>query len=396
MPDYQGRLGSYIQCSVAAGESYQAFLPPPLPPQPPLNLVPLQGLLAKASQALGKLDAVADIMPDSNLLLYYYVRKEAVLSSQIEGTQSSLSDLLLHESGEVPNVPIDDVTDVSSYVAALEHGLKRVKEGFPLSLRLIREMHSILLSQGRGNSKQPGEFRTSQNWIGGSRPGTAQFVPPPPDRLMECLDAFEKYLHLEERSYATLIDAGMIHVQFETIHPFLDGNGRIGRLLITFFLLMMGNLRQPSLYLSLYFKNNREEYYRRLGAVRATGDWEGWLDYFLYGVAETANQVVATTQTISALFKSDNDKIVVLKRAGITARQAHERLQKIAISNANNMAAALNVSVPTARLALNNLKELGIVRDIQGSGKERLYIYTSLVDLLEQGTAPIALAKGVG
>ena len=213
---------------------------------------------------------------------------------------------------------------------------------------------------------------------------------------MECLDAFEKYLHLEERSYATLIDAGMIHVQFETIHPFLDGNGRIGRLLITFFLLMMGNLRQPSLYLSLYFKNNREEYYRRLGAVRATGDWEGWLDYFLYGVAETANQVVATTQTISALFKSDNDKIVVLKRAGITARQAHERLQKIAISNANNMAAALNVSVPTARLALNNLKELGIVRDIQGSGKERLYIYTSLVDLLEQGTAPIALAKGVG
>jgi Fic family protein len=386
------RLGSYIRCSVA-GETYQAFLPPALPPQPPLNLLGLQGLLSKANQALGKLDAVADILPDSNLLLYYYVRKEAVLSSQIEGTQSSLSDLLLHESGEEPSVPIDDVVEVSSYVAALEHGLKRVKEGFPVSLRLIREMHEILLSKGRGSNKQPGAFRTSQNWIGGSRPGNAAFVPPPPDRLIESLDAFEKYLHLEERSYAALIDAGLIHVQFETIHPFLDGNGRIGRLLITFFLMMMGDLRQPNLYLSLFFKNNRQEYYSRLGAVRTAGDWEGWLDFFLQGVAETSNQVVATSQAISALFKADNDKIAALKRAGITARQAHAQLQKVAISNAINMAAALDVSVPTARLALNNLKELGIVKDIQGSGKERLYIYTALIDLLEQGAEPIALGK---
>jgi Fic family protein len=386
----QSRLGSYIRCSTAE-EAYQAFLPPVLPPQPPLNLLGLQGLLSKANQALGRLDAVADILPDSNLLLYYYVRKEAVLSSQIEGTQSSLSDLLLHESGEAPSVPIDDVVEVSSYVAALEHGLKRVREGFPVSLRLIREMHTILLSKGRGSNKQPGEFRTSQNWIGGSRPGNAAFVPPPPDRLMDCLDAFEKYLHLEERSYAALIDAGLIHVQFETIHPFLDGNGRIGRLLITFFLMMMGDLRQPSLYLSLFFKNNREEYYRRLGAVRTTGDWEGWLDFFLQGVAETSNQVVQTSQAISALFKADQDKIATLKRAGITARQVHAQLQKTAISNAINMASALNVSVPTARLALNNLKEIGIVKDISGSGKERLYIYTALIDLLEQGAEPIAL-----
>lgn len=386
------RLGSYIRCSVA-GETYQAFLPPVLPPQPSLNLLELQGLLSKANQALGKLDAVADILPDSNLLLYYYVRKEAVLSSQIEGTQSSLSDLLLHESGEAPSVPIDDVVEVSSYVAALEHGLKRVQEGFPVSLRLIREMHAILLSKGRGSNKQPGEFRTSQNWIGGSRPGNAAFVPPPPDRLIECLDAFEKYLHLEERSYASLVDAGLIHVQFETIHPFLDGNGRIGRLLITFFLMMMGDLRQPNLYLSLFFKNNRQEYYSRLSAVRTAGDWEGWLDFFLHGVAETSNQVVQTSQAISALFKSDNDKITTLKRAGITARQAHAQLQKTAISNAINMATALDVSVPTARLALNNLKELGIVKDISGSGKERLYIYTALIDLLEQGAEPIALGK---
>lgn len=386
----QSRLGSYIRCSVA-GEAYQAFLPPALPPLPPVNLLGLQGLLSKANQALGKLDAVADILPDSNLLLYYYVRKEAVLSSQIEGTQSSLSDLLLHESGEEPSVPIDDVVEVSSYVAALEHGLQRVKEGFPVSLRLIREMHEILLSKGRGSNKQPGEFRTSQNWIGGSRPGNAAFVPPPPDRLIECLDAFEKYLHLEERSYASLIDAGLIHVQFETIHPFLDGNGRIGRLLITFFLMMMGDLRQPNLYLSLFFKNNRQEYYSRLSAVRTAGDWEGWLDFFLHGVAETSNQVVQTSQAISALFKADQDKIAPLKRAGITARQAHTQLQKVAISNAINMAAALDVSVPTARLALNNLKELGIVKDIQGSGKERLYIYTALIDLLEKGAEQLIL-----
>lgn len=388
----QSRLGSYIRCSVA-GEAYQAFLPPALPPLPPVNLLGLQGLLSKANQALGKLDAVADILPDSNLLLYYYVRKEAVLSSQIEGTQSSLSDLLLHESGEEPSVPIDDVVEVSSYVAALEHGLQRVKEGFPVSLRLIREMHEILLSKGRGSNKQPGEFRTSQNWIGGSRPGNAAFVPPPPDRLIECLDAFEKYLHLEERSYASLIDAGLIHVQFETIHPFLDGNGRIGRLLITFFLMMMGDLRQPNLYLSLFFKNNRQEYYSRLGAVRTVGDWEGWLDFFLHGVAETSNQVIATSQAISALFKADQDKIAPLKRAGITARQAYAQLQKVAISNAINMATALDVSVPTARLALNNLKELGIVKDISGSGKERLYIYTALINLLEQGAEPIALGR---
>lgn len=383
--DSQSRLGTYIRCRVTVGESYQAFLPPALPPEPPINLLALQGLLSKASQALGKLDAVADILPDSNLLLYYYVRKEAVLSSQIEGTQSSLSDLLLHESGEATSVPIDDVTEVSSYVAALEHGLKRVREGFPVSLRLIREMHAILLSKGRGSNKQPGEFRTSQNWIGGSRPGNATFVPPPPERLMECLDTFEKYLHQEERPYTSLIDAGLIHVQFETIHPFLDGNGRIGRLLITFFLMMMGDLRQPNLYLSLFFKNNRQEYYSHLNAVRTAGDWEGWLDFFLHGVAETANQVVATSQAISSLFKADQEKIATLKRAGITAQQVHERLQKVAISNAINMAAVLEVSTPTARAALNNMKELGIVKDIAGSGKERLYVYTGLIDLLEQG-----------
>lgn len=383
------RLGTYLK-STLAGEAYQAFLPPALPPVPSLDLVPLQKLLVRAGQAIGRLDGVSDVIPDGNLLLYYHVRKEAVLSSQIEGTQSSLSDLLMYESNEAPSVPMDDVVEVSSYVAALEHGLTRLKGGFPLSLRLIREMHKILLAKGRGSNKQPGEFRTSQNWIGGTRPGNARFVPPPPDRLMEYLDLFEKYLHAEERPYASLIDAGLIHVQFETIHPFLDGNGRIGRLLITFFLIVMGDLKQPLLYLSLFFKNNREEYYQRLNAVRQTGDWEGWLEFFLTGVSETADQVVETSHAISALFTADLAKIESLKRAGINARQVHGLLRSKALISAIDAAKELKITVPTARTALNNLKELGIVRDISGKGKERLYIYTRLVEILEKGTEPIA------
>ena len=380
----KNRLGTYLHCSVSS-ESYQAFLPPPLPPAPPIDLIPLQGLLSKANQALGKLDTISDILPNNHLLLYYYVRKEAVLSSQIEGTQSSLSDLLLHESNELPNVPMDDVIEVSSYVAALEHGLRRVKKGFPVSLRLIREMHEILLAKGWGFHKQPGEFRKSQNWIGGSRPGNALFVPPPPERLMECLDSFEKYLHLKERPYDSLIEAGLIHVQFETIHPFLDGNGRIGRLLIPFFLMTMENLRQPNLYLSLFFKNNRPSYYELLNAVRTKGDWEGWLEFFLTGITETAEQMIETSQAISKLFKSDTEKITTLKRASSSAQQVYELLCQKAILNATNTAKILNISVPTARKALNHLKDLGMIEATKGSGKERLYIYKNLIVLLEKG-----------
>ncbi|MCA9264157.1 MAG: Fic family protein [Planctomycetales bacterium] len=378
------RLGTYIKRTVG-GESYGAFMPPALPPDPPINVLPLSGLLAKASAAVGRLDGVANVLPDRGLFLYYYVRKEAVLSSQIEGTQSSLSDLLLYESDESPAVPLDDVVEVSRYVAALEHGLKRIEDGFPLSLRLIREMHEILLSKGRGSHQTPGEFRKTQNWIGGSRPGNAMFVPPPPERLMECLDSFEKYLNCEERVYSSLIDAGLIHVQFETIHPFLDGNGRIGRLLITFYLIVVGDMQQPWLYLSLFFRNNREEYYRRLNAVRATGDWEGWLDYFLQGVAETADQVVELSKRISDLFAADKEQISVLKRAAVNTTLVHGILQHRAITSATEAARQLNISVPTARAALQKLKSLGIVEEIRGKGKERLYVYTDLLALLERG-----------
>jgi Fic family protein len=231
--------------------------------------------------------------------------------------------------------------------------------------------------------------RNSQNWIGGTRPGNAFFVPPPPDRLMECLGHFEKYLHLEERPYSSLIDAGLVHVQFETIHPFLDGNGRIGRLLITFLLIIMGNLKEPVLYLSLYFKNNRLTYYERLSAVRTAGDWEGWLEFFLTGVAETSGRVVETGQAVSTLFAEDLVKIETLKRAAITARQVHGYLRSKAVINATDVAKNLDISVPTARTALNNLKALGITKEIGGKGKERLYIYENLINQLEQGTEPI-------
>lgn len=378
----KSRRGQYVRCS-AASEPYNAFIPPPLPPEPPINLNVLEGLLSRASKALGQLDAASEILPNSSVLLYYFVRKEAVLSSQIEGTQSSLTEFLQFESGDTPGIPTHDIEDVSSCVAAFSHGLSRLKQGFPLSLRLIREIHKILLAKGRGMNKQPGEFRTSQNWIGGSRPGNAAFVPPPPDRLVECLDAFEKYLHSETSPYSPLINAGLLHVQFESIHPFLDGNGRIGRLLITFYLMMKGELSHPNLYLSLFFKNNHQEYYNRLSAVRKSGDWEGWLDFFLHGVIETATAVVNTSLKITALFRENEARISSLKRASSTAAQAHLQLQKVAIVSALKLSAAIGVSVPTARLALKNLTQLGIVKELKGYRKERVYVYSDLITALE-------------
>lgn len=238
------------------------------------------------------------VLPNLPLFIYAYVRKEAVLSSQIEGTQSSLSDLLLFESDETPGVPLNDVQEVSRYAAALNHGLQRLRGGFPLSLRLIREIHEMLLSSGRGSDKQPGEFRQSQNWIGGTRPGTAAFVPPPPDLVLDCMSALELFLHDERPDLPVLIKAGLVHVQFETIHPFLDGNGRLGRLLIAFQLCAAGVLREPILYLSLYLKQHRTVYYDLLDRVRAKGDWEAWLDFFLTGVGDTAEQAAAAARRI--------------------------------------------------------------------------------------------------
>ena len=265
----RGEIGGYDVTSFGS-EQVRAFVPLPLPPQPPLVLEgSLQQLLEAAVLALGRLDGVSTLLPDEALFLYAYVRKEAVLSSQIEGTQSSLSDLLLFELEEAPGVPLDDVREVSNYVAALNHGLNRLREEFPLSNRLLREIHGVLLSSGRGSAQMPGEFRRSQNWIGGSRPGNAAFVPPPHTAVPGCMAALERFLHAEDDGLSVMLRAGLAHVQFETIHPFLDGNGRVGRLLITLLLCQAGLLRQPLLYLSLYFKQHRGVYYDLLNHVRA-------------------------------------------------------------------------------------------------------------------------------
>lgn len=382
--------GSYRQCSVA-GESYRAYLPAPLPPDPPLVIdARLQEILDRANRALGRLDGVAAVLPDAALFLYFYVRKEALLSSQIEGTQSSLSDLLLFEEEQSTSVPFDDVSEVSSYVAALDHGIKRIRQdGFPLSLRLMREMHAILLRQGRGAEKSPGEFRRSQNWIGGSRPGNARFVPPPPEEVMNGLGALEKFLHDDPQPTPLLIKAALAHVQFETIHPFLDGNGRMGRLLITLLLCDAGALSEPLLYLSLYFKTHRDAYYDWLQRVRETGDWEGWLEFFLSGVEETAEGAVSTAKRILGLFETDRARIAQGGKTIATDLRLHEYMQRKPIFTIAQVMHALAMTAPTIAAALARLEHLGLVAETTGKKRDRIYSYAPYLAILSEGAAPL-------
>jgi Fic family protein len=346
-----------------------------------VSLAGLETLYERASQALGRLDTLLGSLPDTSLFLYMYVRKEAVLSSQIEGTQSSLSDLLLYESKEAPGVPVDDVEEVCQYVAAMNYGIQRLQEGFPLSLRLLREIHGVLMASGRGSDKSPGEFRRSQNWIGGTRPGNAFFVPPPPEHLMEALDNLEKYLHNE--TVSTLLKAAICHVQFETIHPFLDGNGRLGRLLITLILMVEGVLTVPGLYLSLHFKKNRPEYYRLLQEVREHGAWEAWLEFFLTGVVESAQQGIETARKILNLFEEDRAKVETLKRPKISALKLYEYLQKHPIASVSLASKDLQVSFPTITASMNHLKSLGIVEEITGKQRDRLFVYRGYIQILQ-------------
>lgn len=383
------RLGHYVITSVA-GESVAAFVPPPLPPVPPLRLEGLLGPLERAQMALGRLDGMASILPDTHLFLYMYVRKEALLSSQIEGTQSSLADLLLFENDEVPGAPLDDVTEVSCYVAALEHGLKLLREDLPVSLRLIREIHATLLASGRGAGKQPGEFRESQNWIGGSRPSLAVFVPPPRHLLPECLDQLERFIHADTPDLPTLLKVGLVHVQFETIHPFLDGNGRLGRLLMTFLLCAEGVLREPILYLSLYLKTHRQTYYDLLQRVREQGDWEAWLQFFLGGVAETAEGATEAARQIIALFAGDRARIEALGRPAGSALRLHDLLKTRPLISIAAAGERLGLSHPTVGAAMKHLTELGILRETTGRQRGRLFSYGRYIDILSRGTEPLA------
>ena len=381
----RGEIGRY-EVTVVGGESVRAFVPAQLPPAPALSLDgSLQQTLEAATLALGRLDAISALLPDEALVIYPYVRKEAVLSSRIEGTQSSLSDLLLFELEEAPGVPLDDVLEVSNYVAALQHGLDRLTEGFLLSNRLIREIHAVLLSRGRGSGKAPGEFRRSQNWIGGARPGNAAFVPPPHPAVPDCMAALERFLHAREDGLPTLVRAGLAHVQFETIHPFLDGNGRVGRLLITLMLCGAGVLREPLLYLSLYFKQHRSEYYDLLNHVRRFGDWEAWLAFFLEGVRATAEGAVATSCRLSELFASDRAAIERHGRRGGSDLRVHDVLKERPILSLSEAGKRTNLSFPTVSAAMGRLVEYGIAVEITGRRRGRLFAYDRYLSVLNEG-----------
>ncbi len=384
----RGPTGRY-ETTTTTGEAVRAFVPRPLPPQPPLDLSGVrQQLLEKAHLACGRLDGVATQLPDPDLFLYAYVRREAVLSSQIEGTQSSLSDLLLFELDEAPGVPFDDVVEVSNYVAALEHGMECLRGGLPLSSRLLREVHGKLLSRGRGADKLPGEFRRSQNWIGGTRPSNAHFVPPPPAIVPECMADLERFIHSEEPVPA-LVKAALAHVQFETIHPFLDGNGRVGRLMIALLLHETQVLRQPLLYLSLYFKQHRDEYYRLLDAVRHTGDWEEWLEFFLDGVAETAGGAVGTANRLLALFREDEQRVAALGREGNSALRILGALRIRPIATIQDLGARAKVTFPTAAKGVEILVRTGVASELTGGRRNRVFAYDRFMAILNEGTDPL-------
>lgn len=382
----RGPTGSFLAGPSAGGESYRAFVPHPLPPKPPIEIRgSLREEMDQALLALGRLDAISSLLPDPLLFLYAFVRKEAVLSSQIEGTQSSLSDLLLFEIDAAPGVPFDDVREVSNYVRAMEHGVKRVRTELPLSSRLLREVHATLLSKGRGSERRPGEFRTSQNWIGGTRPGNATFVPPPPSRVAECMGDLESFLHGRPEPTPALLKAALAHAQFETIHPFLDGNGRVGRLLVSLVLVSEGVLKEPLLYLSLYLKKHRTHYYERLQRVRTHGEWEEWLSFFVVGVREAASEAVATAHALAKLFDADRARIEGLARIAGSALRVHHALQRAPLQNVKSAAQRTGLTVPTVTAAMGALERVGIVRELTGKQRYRVFAYTRYLEILGKG-----------
>ena len=391
--DRTSRAGTFIE-QHAGPERFDAFVPQPLPPHPPLNIdEALQSLLDQANQDLGRLDGVTLLLPDPDLFLYAYIRKEAVLSSQIEGTQSSLSDLLLFEHRSAPGVPTGDVQETSNYIAAMNHGLQRMADGHPLSLRLIREVHARLLHGVRGGAAAPGEFRRSQNWIGGTRPGNARFVPPPVHEVLPAMGALEKFLHDDPVKTPILIKAALAHAQFETIHPFLDGNGRVGRLLITMLLCADREppekrvLSRPLLYLSLFLKENRELYYEHLQRIRTDGTWEAWLRFFLEGVIEVASSATETTQRLVRLIAEDRERVAqAAGRAAGSAQRLHDLASRTVVLTIPEAARATKLSEPTAASAMARLESLGILREVTGRTRGRVWAYDQYLAVLNEGT----------
>ena len=373
--------------NITQPQDYKAFIPNQLPPKPYLNLDKKTiELLSKADTAIGRLSGISEALPNPELFVAMYVRKEAVLSSQIEGTESSLEDVLEYESENRPKTLPNDVVEVVNYVKAMNYGLKRVNE-LPLSLRLIKEIHAELMRGVRGGDKTPGEFRKSQNWIGpkGCNLSNAKFVPPPPHEMIKALGELEKYMHFK-LSYPLLIECGLIHFQFETIHPFLDGNGRIGRLLIAFFLGHKKILTKPLLYLSHYFKQNRLEYYDRLMAVREEGDFESWVNFFLRGVASVAREACRTSSKIIDLKNKDKNKILKACKETSKAAVFYEKIFDRPIVSINDVMKIMNTTFPTATDICKKLIRLDVLKEITGKERNKLFAYKKYLDILKKET----------
>ncbi|HAF54007.1 MAG TPA: cell filamentation protein Fic [Thauera sp.] len=400
---HRGLTGTYL-ASIAGGHACQAFMPAPLPPSPPLIFDDrLQASINQALLALGRLDAISALLPDARLFLYSYVRKEAVMSSQIEGTQSSLSDLMLFEMDAQPGVPMDDVQEVSCYVKALDLGVRRLREGLPLSRRLLCEVHEALMTSGRGVQRSPGQFRRNQVWIGGHRADEAQFVPPPPAALDDCFGALERFLNDVDATTAPVIKAALAHVQFETIHPFMDGNGRLGRLLIPLVLVEAGVLSEPLLYLSAFFKRHRQTYYDLLQQVRTHGDWEAWLLFFVDAITATATEAVDTARLLTALHAQDKARLATIGRLSGSALQVLDALYARPVANIPAITRATGITPATVGKALDVLQnQFGIVEELTGNRRNRVFAYRAYIALLnrdeaeqEVPTAPAATLSGV-
>lgn len=363
------------------GDVFDAFVPHPLPPAPPVRVD--QGLLERAERAVTRLDGLSSLLPDTSLFVYSYVRKEALLSSQIEGTQSSLADLLLYETKQAPGVPLEDVREVSDYVAALEAGTRALTNQQRVSVALLRRLHATLLRSGRGKEKGPGEYRRRQVWIGGDRPSQARFVPPPPARVAGCMRSLDTFLRSSR--LPPLVKIALAHVQLETIHPFRDGNGRIGRLLISLLLVAEGLLTEPLLYLSVFLKAHRREYYDRLQAVRTAGDWESWVRFFLEAVVGASAEAVSAAREILSLFEQDRR----LLSASTSAQAVHEALRRRPIASIGGLQRETGLTFPTVSAALVQMKSLGIVGELTGQRRNRLFVYTRYVAILSGGAEPL-------
>lgn len=381
----RGLTGHYVP-SIAGGVNCQAFVPSTLPPAPPLQISgKLQARINKAILALGRLDAISTLLPDAQLFLYSYVRKEAVMSSQIEGTQSSLSDLMLFEMEGQPGVPMDDVQEVSCYVQALTLGVQRIREQYPITFRLVTELHQALMTSGRGISRGPGEFRKNQVWLGGHRPDEAIFVPPPATHIDQCWADLEKFINDIPEATDPLIKAALVHVQFETIHPFMDGNGRLVRLIIPLILVEAKVLQEPLLYLSVFFKKHRQTYYDRLQQVRISGDWESWLLFFVDAVAEVAAKAVDTAKQLNELLSNDKQRLSTLGRISGSASQLLDALFKQPIANINKLAELSGLTPATIGKALDAMEQqLDIVHEITNQKRNRVYAYRAYIDILNQ------------